>query len=187
MSDILERAKDADLDLLAIADWGKTKDLFGELIAEVERLQNLIDKPPEEADWKADMDFVESEMGSRPYPAIVATTYKWLKAYRKAQNSNLIRRQQNKRLEEERALYVVPGSALEAALSWIEELKNYNKRLEKAFLKSEIRRVNNPDNNHSWYPGDESYVDFVNRVKREAEQNAREALERIKEGGRDEN
>lgn len=36
--DILEQAKDADLDLLAITDWGKTKDLFGELIAEVERL-----------------------------------------------------------------------------------------------------------------------------------------------------
>ena len=40
MSDILERAKDADLDLLAIIDWGKTKDLFGELIAEVERLRS---------------------------------------------------------------------------------------------------------------------------------------------------
>ena len=58
----------------------------------------------------------------------------------------------------------------------------YIKRLEAAFLDSEIERLNNPDNNHSWYPGDESYVDFVNRVKREAEQKAREALERIKEG-----
>ena len=37
---LLERAKDADLDLLAITDWGKTKDLFGELIAEIERLRS---------------------------------------------------------------------------------------------------------------------------------------------------
>ena len=38
--DILERAKKADIDLMAITDWGQLRDLFGELIAEVERLQS---------------------------------------------------------------------------------------------------------------------------------------------------
>lgn len=38
--DILERAKKADIDLMAITDWGQLRDLFGELIAEVERLRS---------------------------------------------------------------------------------------------------------------------------------------------------
>lgn len=42
--DILERAKAADLDLLAITDWGKLRDMFGELIAEVEANQALIEQ-----------------------------------------------------------------------------------------------------------------------------------------------
>ena len=41
--DILERAKKADIDLMAITDWGQLRDLFGELIAEVERLRSEID------------------------------------------------------------------------------------------------------------------------------------------------
>jgi len=39
-SDILERAKAADIDLMASTDWGQLRDLFGELIAEVERLRS---------------------------------------------------------------------------------------------------------------------------------------------------
>ena len=38
--DILERAKKADIDLMAITDWGQLRDLFGELIAEIERLRS---------------------------------------------------------------------------------------------------------------------------------------------------
>ena len=40
--DILERAKKADIDLMAITDWGQLRDLFGELIAEVEAKNDKI-------------------------------------------------------------------------------------------------------------------------------------------------
>lgn len=42
MTDILERAKAADIDLMASTDWGQLRDLFGELIAEVEAKNDKI-------------------------------------------------------------------------------------------------------------------------------------------------
>jgi hypothetical protein len=58
---------------------------------------------------------------------------------------------------------------------------DYIKRLEEAFLKSETARLDNPDRS-AWYPDDETYINFLGRVKQEAVEGARAALERIKEG-----
>lgn len=99
--DILERAKKADIDLMASTDWGQLRDLFGELIAEVEaknkqikELQDIIDKPPEDADWVADYHLLQSALDG----PIIDAARKWHAAYRKAQNSNLMRAKEVKRL-----------------------------------------------------------------------------------------
>ena len=88
--DILERAKSSAENIERYAydcDFGEARLVILELIAEIERLQDLIDKPPEDADWVADYHLLQSA----PDGPIIDVARKWHAAYRKAQNSNLMR------------------------------------------------------------------------------------------------
>ena len=62
--------------------------------ARIKELQDLIDKPPEEADWVADYHLLQSALDG----PIIDAARKWHAAYRKAQNSNLMRAKEVKRL-----------------------------------------------------------------------------------------
>ena len=91
--DILERAKAADIDSLAGTDWGALREIVQGLIAEVERLRSdmqaiLVDH--EVPGWAE--DFRRLNDGSA-FP-VFEVAKKWHAAYRKAQNSNLIRKKQ---------------------------------------------------------------------------------------------
>ena len=79
----LDKAKDLAANPIHCQE---TDEVFRDAIAEIERLRDIIDKPPEEDDWLKDRDFIAEQQ-----PGIVAMAYKWLCAYRKAQNSNLVR------------------------------------------------------------------------------------------------
>jgi hypothetical protein len=100
--DILERAKKALIDDdMTYEDYDECISL---LIAEVEaknkqikELQDIINKPPEEAQWMTDYHLLQSALDG----PIIESARRWHGAFRKAQNSNLIRRQQNERLEAE--------------------------------------------------------------------------------------
>ena len=99
--DILERAKAADIDSLAGTDWSALREIVQGLIAEVEaknkqikELQDIIDKPPEDADWVADYHLLQSALDG----PIIDAARKWHAAYRKAQNSNLMRAKEVERL-----------------------------------------------------------------------------------------
>ena len=63
-------------------------------VKENERLRKIIDSPPEEESWKADYDLLHQLDAS----GTVCVARKWHAAYRKAQNSNLLRKQENERL-----------------------------------------------------------------------------------------
>jgi len=76
----------------------RSVELLPELIAEIERLQGLIDKPPEEADWVADYHLLQSALDG----PIIDAARKWHAAYRKAQNSNLMRAKEVERLRSAR-------------------------------------------------------------------------------------
>jgi hypothetical protein len=65
-------------------------------VKENERLRKIIDSPPEEESWKADYDLLHQLDAS----GTVCVARKWHAAYRKAQNSNLLRKQENERLLE---------------------------------------------------------------------------------------
>lgn len=78
----------------------RIKELEAEVEAknkQIKELQNIIDKPPEEAQWMTDYHLLRSAMDG----PIIESARRWHGAFRKAQNSNLIRRQQNERLEAE--------------------------------------------------------------------------------------
>ncbi len=64
---------------------------------EIERLRKIIDSPPEEESWKADYDLLHQLDAS----GAVCVARKWHAAYRKAQNSNLLRKQEIERLRAE--------------------------------------------------------------------------------------
>lgn len=64
---------------------------------EVERLQDLIDSPPEEADWLHD----DARLCGEITTGVVQIARKWHSAYRKAQNSNLMRAKEIERLRSE--------------------------------------------------------------------------------------
>ena len=66
--------------------------------ARIKELQDLIDKPPEEADWVADYHLLQSALDG----PIIDAARKWHAAYRKAQNSNLMRAKEVERLRSER-------------------------------------------------------------------------------------
>ena len=95
--DSLERAKSSAENIERYAhdcDFGEARLVILELIAEIERLQDLIDKPTEEADWVADYHILQSALDG----PIIDDARKWHDAYRKAQNSNLMRTKEVKRL-----------------------------------------------------------------------------------------
>jgi len=66
--------------------------------ARIKELQDLIDKPPEEADWVADYHLLQSALDG----PIIDAARKWHAAYRKAQNSNLMRAKEVERLRSAR-------------------------------------------------------------------------------------
>ena len=70
-----------------------------EMAARIKELQDLIDKPPEEADWVADYHLLQSALDG----PIIDAARKWHAAYRKAQNSNLMRAKEVKRLRSREA------------------------------------------------------------------------------------
>ena len=67
--------------------WGTR--LLAASAAEIERLREIIDSPTEEESWKAG------------YGLFLCAARKWHDAYRKAHNSNLLRKQENERLRAE--------------------------------------------------------------------------------------
>ena len=177
----------------------RSVELLPELIAEIERLQGLIDKPPEEADWVADYHLLQSALDG----PIIDAARKWHAAYRKAQNSNLMRAKEVERLRSDVNHWkLIAGEKHDDMISWMNECKKkdarikeleaereamlgamekmtsiavklpemvaHQKRLEAAFLKAEKANL--------MHHMDADYAD----------ENAREALERIKEGGKDE-
>jgi hypothetical protein len=71
---------------------------FSNLIAEIERLRAIIDTPPEESEWKSDLEVLDIATQSSTIDIEIAK--KWHSAYRKAQNSNLLRKQENELLRE---------------------------------------------------------------------------------------
>ena len=177
----------------------RSVELLPELIAEIKRLQGLIDKPPEEADWVADYHLLQSALDG----PIIDAARKWHAAYRKAQNSNLMRAKEVERLRSDVNHWkLIAGEKHDDMISWMNECKKkdarikeleaereamlgamekmtsiavklpemvaHQKRLEAAFLKAEKANL--------MHHMDADYAD----------ENAREALERIKEGGKDE-
>ena len=80
----------------------RIKELEAEVEAknkQIKELQDLIDKPPEEADWVADYHLLQSALDG----PIIDAARKWHAAYRKAQNSNLMREKEVKRLRSREA------------------------------------------------------------------------------------
>jgi len=80
----------------------RIKELEAEVEAknkQIKELQDLIDKPPEEADWVADYHLLQSALDG----PIIDAARKWHAAYRKAQNSNLMRAKEVERLRSREA------------------------------------------------------------------------------------
>ena len=189
--DILERAKSSAENIERYAydcDFGEARLVILELIAEVERLQDLIDKPPEEADWVADYHLLQSALDG----PIIDAARKWHAAYRKAQNSNLMRAKEVERLRSEnkiisdRAAHHDRQDAQEIELlaARIAELRAYIKRLEAAFLKA--RQCPTCKGEGTIHPIGQPIDSICPKCLGDPESMAREALERIKEGGKDE-
>jgi len=212
----------------------RSVELLPELIAEIERLQGLIDKPPEEADWVADYHLLQSALDG----PIIDAARKWHAAYRKAQNSNLMRTKEVKRLrsklEEYQIKYGVDIASTD--LHWQDEIAAKDtriKELEAAVVDGRAQYLLLLDCNKDCtaWNFDELFEEDQNTLRRlawislkmeepwvyvqlreareqvklleaaflkaekanlmhhmdadYADENAREALERIKEGGKD--
>lgn len=181
--DILEKAKDALDHAISESSGGVYLDpscndllpICRELIAEVERLRSLIDKPPEEADWVADYHLLQSALDG----PIIDAARKWHAAYRKAQNSNLMMAKEVKRLRSEnrelKKTDVWANDVIkehESLNARIKELEANNKRLETEFLEATKEIVYATHEGRDAPEGEDAYAEKV----------AREALERIKNG-----
>ena len=97
--DLLDRAMRAEAEVerlrnLPRADVAAYDRRIQEMAARIKELQDLIDKPPEEADWVADYHLLQSALDG----PIIDAARKWHAAYRKAQNSNLMRAKEVERL-----------------------------------------------------------------------------------------
>ncbi len=76
----------------------RIKELEAEVEAKNKQIrQDIIDKPTEEADWVADYHLLQSALDG----PIIDAARKWHAAYRKAQNSNLMRAKEVERLRSE--------------------------------------------------------------------------------------
>lgn len=164
-SDILERAKAK----LAEGYTAINESVVRELITEVERLRSdmqaiLVDH--EVPGWAE--DFRRLNDGSA-FP-VFEVAKKWHAAYRKAQNSNLIRKKQTEDQDARIKELEVDKRRLEARVEFCHNQQKLIERLEAAFLKLHVA--------HS-YPKEHNDGGLIG----EREQKAREALEKIKAGG----
>jgi len=104
----------------------RSVELLPELIAEIERLQGLIDKPPEEADWVADYHLLQSALDG----PIIDAARKWHAAYRKAQNSNLMRTKEIERLRSDVNHWkLIAGEKHDDMISWMKESEKKDTRI----------------------------------------------------------
>ena len=193
----------SDCDDLLIVGLDSRIILAKRLTARIKELQDLIDKPPEEADWVADYHLLQSALDG----PIIDAARKWHAAYRKAQNSNLMRAKEVERLRsvylaysrkhDENMLKVIARNKEQRARikeleadriayrnlgSRIEDLETYIEQLEAAFLEAESGREY-LDSVIDAFNIDEYRLKQSYREEQKAisESMAREALERIKE------
>ncbi len=181
----------------------RSVELLPELIAEIERLQGLIDKPPEEADWVADYHLLQSALDG----PIIDAARKWHAAYRKAQNSNLMRTKEVKRLRSDVNHWkLIAGEKHDDMISWMNECKKKDARIKE--LEAELENLNGMGTvgymlgYKKGGDGNKVLIDYIKRLEAAflkaekanlmhhmdadyADENTREALERIKEGGKD--
>lgn len=115
----------------------RIKELEAEVEAknkQIKELQDIIDKPPEDADWVADYHLLQSALDG----PIIDAARKWHAAYRKAQNSNLMRAKEVERLrsqlEESQIKYGVDIASTD--LHWQDEITAKDARIKE--LESEI-------------------------------------------------
>lgn len=94
----LEKARAVDIDLLAATDWGELRRHYCAALAEIERLRAIIDTPSEEPEWVVDFKKLNRFAGVGYSLIDIEIAKKWHAAYRKAQNSNLLRKQENERM-----------------------------------------------------------------------------------------
>ena len=165
--DILERAKKADIDLMAITDWGQLRDLFGELIAEIERLRSENKIISDRAAHHEKQDAAEIEL--------LAARIKELEALNELNHKNM-RSWLDTTTDKE---------FLDKLSSEIGFKDAYIKRLEAAFLDSLAARLYyehypGVSDAYSWhdYPEDACHC----MPKEKFREKAREALERIRNG-----
>lgn len=194
-----EKQDAAEIELLA----ARIKELEAEVEAknkQIKELQDIIDKPPEDADWVADYHLLQSALDG----PIIDAARKWHAAYRKAQNSNLMRAKEVERLRSEnRELkktdvwandVIKEHESLNARINRLEaEAQEYHdkkeealtlcagqnryiERLEAEFLEATKEIVYAIHEGRDAPEGEDVYAEKV----------AREALERIKEDGKDE-
>ena len=84
-----------------------TNEIVNRLTNEVMRLQTIIDTTSEEPEWAEDFEKLDkyTKLG---YSLIdIEIAKKWHAAYRKAQNSNMLRKQENERLREDAEQYEI--------------------------------------------------------------------------------
>ena len=155
--DILERAKKADIDLMAITDWGQLRDLFGELIAEIERLRSENKIISDRAAHHEKQDAAEIEL--------LAARIKELEAVISEAFQELVTAGPD----------IGDIAAMSISLA-VRKLASQNKRLEAAFLEATKEIVYAIHEGRDAPEGEDVYAEKV----------AREALERIKAGGKDE-
>jgi hypothetical protein len=102
-----------------------------ELEAEIKHLRKTIDSPLEEESWKADYGLLHALETS----GLVCVARKWHAAYRKAQNSNLLRKQENEGLRADAEQY---ERVIEARLNVIDQQAAKIRELEADALQKSI-------------------------------------------------
>ena len=187
--DILEKAKAADPETLAVLDWGALRDLISELIAEVERLRAAL---AHELDLRnRHIESLEARIKELEADRIEARAQYLLFMNDNpgciAWNFDELDETEQDALREQ-ARYMLE---LEEPWAYIQlrEAREQIKRLEAAFLDSLAARLY-----YEHYPGVSdaySWHDYPEEAchsmpKEEFRKKAHEALARIKEGGKDE-
>ena len=130
----LEKARAVDIDLLAATDWGELRRHYCAALAEIERLRAIIDTPSEEPEWVVDFKKLNRFAGVGYSLIDIEIAKKWHTAYRKAQNSNLLRKQEIERL---RAASIEYQNALDDVQNLKEQIETFHLRRE-----NELRQMN---------------------------------------------
>ena len=165
MTDILERAKAVDPEMLAVLNWGALRDLISELIAEVEAKQannEYLQKMTEEAQGIMQ----ESQL----------LLCKEANEAEQLQNEVERLRSENRELKKTDVWANDVIKEHESLNARIKALEADNKRLEAEFLEATKEIVYATHEGRDAPEGEDVYAEKV----------AREALERIKAGGKDE-